>query len=114
MNNKPSFSQKLSRLKARLSNPEWRRYGTLLLLGKGAALALLLVAMAFLNPGLIGLSARAADPVLKVLVRYYHNGGETNMSSERTACRIVLRWAARSCESGGTQGVSSPTVGDTS
>jgi ammonium transporter, Amt family len=65
MNRRPSFSQKLSRLKARLSDPEWRRYGTLLLLGKGAALALLLVAMAFLNPDLIGLSARAADPVLK-------------------------------------------------
>jgi Amt family ammonium transporter len=65
MNRKPSFSQKLSRLKARLRDPEWRRYGTLLLAGKGTALALLLVAMAFFNPGLLGLSARAADPVLK-------------------------------------------------
>src|SRR6185312_14419235 len=65
MNRKPSFSQKLSRLKTRLRDPEWRRYGTLLLTGKGAALALLLVAMAFFNPDLLGLSARAADPVLK-------------------------------------------------
>src|ERR1700748_1090850 len=65
MNRKPSFSQKLSRLRTRLRDKEWRRYGTLLLAGKGAAIALLFVLMAFFNPDLIGLSARAADPVLK-------------------------------------------------
>lgn len=65
MTRKPSFPQKLSRLKTRLRDPEWRRYGTLLLAGKGAAIALLFVVMAFLNPDLLGLSAHAADPVLK-------------------------------------------------
>src|ERR1700720_1003370 len=65
MNVKPSFSQKLLRLKARLRDPEWRRYGTLLLLGKVSAIGLLLVAMALLNPDLLGFRAFAADPVLK-------------------------------------------------
>src|SRR5580698_8031834 len=65
MNGKPSFTQKLSRVKARLRDPEWRRYGTLLLLGKFTAIALLLVAMAFFNPDLIGFRAFAADPQLK-------------------------------------------------
>jgi Amt family ammonium transporter len=69
MNQRPSFSQKLSRLKARLSDPEWRRYGTLLLLGKLAAIGLLLVGAAFVNPDLIGFrafaQAPAAVPVLK-------------------------------------------------
>jgi Amt family ammonium transporter len=65
MNVKPSFPQKLSRLKARLRDPEWRRYGTLLLLGKLSAIGLLLVAMALFNPDLLGFRALAADPVLK-------------------------------------------------
>jgi len=69
MNKRPSFPQKLSRLKARLSDPEWRRYGTLLLLGKLTAIGLLLVAAAFLNPDLFGFralaQAPAAVPVLK-------------------------------------------------
>jgi ammonium transporter, Amt family len=69
MNSKPCFSQKLSRLKARLRDPEWRRYGTLLVLGKISAIGLLLVAMAFFNPDLIGFrafaQAPAAVPVLK-------------------------------------------------
>ena len=49
----------------RLADPEWRRYGTLLLLGKIAAIGLLLVVMAFVNPDLIGFRAFAADPALK-------------------------------------------------
>jgi Amt family ammonium transporter len=69
MNKRPSFSQKLSRLKARLSDPEWRRYGTLLLLGKVLAIGLLLLGVAFFNPGLLGFNALAqapaAVPVLK-------------------------------------------------
>ncbi len=65
MNRKLSFPQKLSRLKERLRDSEWRRYGALLLFGKVSAIGLLLVAMAFLNPDLIGFRAFAADPVLK-------------------------------------------------
>ena len=34
MESKSSFAQKLSRLRARLKDPEWRRYGALLLTGK--------------------------------------------------------------------------------
>ena len=65
MNTKLSLSQKVSRLRARLRESEWRKYGALLLAGKFTAIALLLVGMAFINPGLLGLSAFAADPVLK-------------------------------------------------
>ncbi len=65
MNTKLTFAQKVSRLRTRLRDKEWRRFGTLLLVGKGTALALLLVAMAFINPSLLGLGAYAADPVLK-------------------------------------------------
>src|SRR6204780_1833541 len=65
MNSKPSFSQKLSRLRTRLSDPEWRRYGALLLLGKITAIGLLIVSAAFINPDLLGFRAFAADPVLK-------------------------------------------------
>ncbi len=65
MTNRPSFSQKLVRLKTRLSNPEWRRYGALLLLGKITAIGLLLVGAVFFNPDLMGFRAFAADPALK-------------------------------------------------
>ena len=43
---KLSFSEKLTRLKGRLRDPEWRRYGKMLLLGKAAGLALVLGFMA--------------------------------------------------------------------
>ena len=62
---KLSFSEKLTRLRGRLRDSEWRRYGALLVAGKFTAIALLLVAFAFMNPGLVGMSAHAADPVLK-------------------------------------------------
>jgi ammonium transporter, Amt family len=49
----------------RLQEPEWRRYGTLLLVGKLTGIGMLLLAAGFLNPGLLGSRAFAADPVLK-------------------------------------------------
>src|ERR1700712_1506169 len=61
----PSFSTKVSRLGKRMRDPEWRRYAGLILAGKFTAIALLLVAFAFLNPELIGFRAFAADPQLK-------------------------------------------------
>jgi Amt family ammonium transporter len=61
----PSFSQKVSRLGTRMRDPEWRRYAGLVFAGKFTAIALLLVAFAFLNPGIIGFRAFAADPQLK-------------------------------------------------
>ena len=65
MNTKLSLAQKVSRLRARLRDSEWRRYGALLLAGKVTAIGLLILAMAFLNPDLVGFRAFAADPQLK-------------------------------------------------
>ncbi len=62
---KMSLIQKAARLRARLQDPEWRRFGTLLLTGKLTAVGLLLLAALVLNPGLLGLRTFAADPVLK-------------------------------------------------
>jgi Amt family ammonium transporter len=56
---------KMNRLFARMRDSEWRRYGVLLLIGKLTGIGLLLLAFAFVNPGLVGLRALAADPVLK-------------------------------------------------
>src|ERR1700730_17252864 len=65
MNTKLSISQKISRLHARLRDPQWRRHGMLLLTGKLVGIGLLLLVTAFINPGLLGLKVLAADPVLK-------------------------------------------------
>jgi Amt family ammonium transporter len=62
---KQSLSYKIARLRSRLHEAEWRRYGALLLIGKLTGIGLVMVAMAFLNPGLLGSRAFAADPVLK-------------------------------------------------
>ena len=64
---KLTFAEKLTRLKRRLRDSEWRRYGALLLTGKLMGLALLLLAIMFINPSLLGFGAMAqsADPVLK-------------------------------------------------
>jgi Amt family ammonium transporter len=61
------FSEKITRLRARLRDREWRRYGALLLTGKLMGMALILLAIMFINPSLLGLGAHAqsADPVLK-------------------------------------------------
>ena len=56
---------KLLRLKERLASPEWRKYGMLLLGGKLAGIALLLVGAYFINPDLFGFRVFAADPTLK-------------------------------------------------
>lgn len=64
MTKKLSMAEKLSRLRTRLADPEWRRYGALLLSGKFAAIGIFMLAMVFLRPELMGLSTYAADPVL--------------------------------------------------
>jgi ammonium transporter, Amt family len=56
---KLSFSEKLTRLRGRLRDSEWRRYGMLLLMGKTAGIGLILLGAFFLNPGLLGFSASA-------------------------------------------------------
>jgi Amt family ammonium transporter len=64
MTTKLSFPGKLSRLKARLADPEWRRYGMLILSGKFAAIGIFMLVMLLVRPELMGLSTYAADPVL--------------------------------------------------
>src|ERR1700676_5502133 len=61
---KLSLSQKFSRLTVRLRSPEWRRYGKLLLAGKGIGVALVLLVIGVTSI-FIGGHAFAADPNLK-------------------------------------------------
>ena len=61
---KLSFAQKCLRLRQRLRDPEWRRYGGLLFCGKLAGIALVVAGVVFL-PDVLGLSAYAADAELK-------------------------------------------------
>ena len=56
--------QKLARLRVRLADPEWRKYGLTLIAGKLGALAILAMVFALLS-GVIGGAAHADDPVLK-------------------------------------------------
>ncbi len=63
MNSK--FGQKLSRLQSRMREPQWRRYGMVLLAGKLVGVGLVILLSMFVNPDLLGLRAFAADPVLK-------------------------------------------------
>ena len=63
---KLSLSQRLSRLQLRLHDPEWRRYGTLLLAGKMVGVGLLVLGIAALFPDLIGFGkVLAADAEVK-------------------------------------------------
>ena len=62
---KLGFAQKLSRLRTRMRDPEWRRFGTLLLAGKFVGIALLLLGAVLIHPDKMGLFAYADDPVLK-------------------------------------------------
>ena len=50
-----TLSQKFGRLRARLQDQEWRRYGALLLFGKLMGVALLFTGVMFYNPSLLGL-----------------------------------------------------------
>src|SRR5579859_5860669 len=61
---KMSLPEKFSRLRVRLRNPEWRRYGATLFAGKGVGIALVLVIMALVSV-FVGGHSFAADPDLK-------------------------------------------------
>ena len=65
MNKTLTFPGKLARLSNRLQQPEWRRFGMALLVGKFAGISLLFLAALLWSPDLIGWSTYAADPVLK-------------------------------------------------
>jgi Amt family ammonium transporter len=73
--NRLSFSEKAARLAVRLRDPEWRRYGKLLLMGKLMGVALVLVIMFAVNviphlPRLMESTAYAADEVKAAEVLY--------------------------------------------
>ncbi len=57
---------KMRRLRSRLRDPEWRRYGYLLLAGKALGVASLL-ALVFLISNIFGSEVRAADPVISAM-----------------------------------------------
>jgi Amt family ammonium transporter len=59
-----TLQQKLVRLRGRMHDPEWRRYGRLMLAGKLLGVGLL-VGGILLTPELLGWTAAAADPELK-------------------------------------------------
>jgi len=65
MEKRLSFPGKISRLRERLRDPEWRKYGKILLMGKITGVGLILLAALLMNPDLLGLRTFAADPVLK-------------------------------------------------
>ncbi len=65
METRLSLPGKFSRLRERLRNPEWRKYGKILIMGKLTGVCLILLAALLLNPDLIGFRTFAADPVLK-------------------------------------------------
>ncbi len=70
-----SLSGKLSRLAVRLRDPEWRRYGQLLLTGKLMGIGLVLLIMLAVHvipalPSILGSTASAADEVKAAEVLY--------------------------------------------
>src|ERR1700690_3039552 len=65
MEKRLSLPGKISRLRARLQNPEWRKYGKILIMGKLTGVGLILLVAILLNPDLIGFRTFAADPNLK-------------------------------------------------
>ncbi len=65
MKKKLSLSERIYRLRNRLLDPEWRRYGTLLLVGKFVGVTLLLLGAVLYHPDKMGFSAYADDAVLK-------------------------------------------------
>lgn len=54
-----------ARAYARFRDPEWRRYGVLLLSGKLIGIGLLVFGTYLINPDLLGFKVMAADPTLK-------------------------------------------------
>lgn len=66
MNKRLSLAKRLSRLQIRLHDPQWRRYGALLLTGKMIGIGLLLLGIVAVFPDLFGLGkVFAADPEVK-------------------------------------------------
>jgi Amt family ammonium transporter len=56
---------KLARLRERMRDPQWRKYGGVVFAGKIAGMVLVAVVVYYFNPGLFGHRVFAADPSLK-------------------------------------------------
>ena len=67
---KMSFSEKLSRLKVRLGQPEWRKYGTTLLAGKVVGIAAVLLIMAAVTYVFFGHVLADDAPAVKAAGRF--------------------------------------------
>ena len=65
MDSRLTFAGKLKRLKERMREPEWRKYGQILLTGKLTGVALLMLVATLINPSIMGFGSFAADPQLK-------------------------------------------------
>ncbi len=63
-NNKLSVSQKFSRLRERLRDPEWRRYGATVLAGKAAGIVILLLGITVIS-GVFFTTALASESEIK-------------------------------------------------
>jgi len=59
MEKRLSFSQKLVRLRHRMRDPEWRKYGRVLLFGKLTGIGLIFLLAVFMHPEMIGFGAHA-------------------------------------------------------
>jgi ammonium transporter, Amt family len=62
MNTRLSLAEKITRLRGRLRDPEWRRYGKVLLTAKFTAIGLLMVMAVVLHPELLGFASAAQAP----------------------------------------------------
>jgi len=62
---KTKSSQRITRLRERVADPQWRRYAYLVLAGKLVAVGLLLLVFLPIITNIVGMPAHAADPVLK-------------------------------------------------
>ena len=60
-----SWAEKVGRFGLRMRDPEWRRYGALLLAGKLVGIAALLLAVVFVNHAMVGTGVLAADAEVK-------------------------------------------------
>jgi Amt family ammonium transporter len=60
-----SWAERVGRFGLRMRDPEWRRYGALLLAGKLVGIAALLATILFVNHALVGTGVLAADAEIK-------------------------------------------------
>src|SRR6185369_16885517 len=65
MEKRLTFPQKVKRLRQRMREPEWQKYGRVLLYGKVTGVGLIFLLALIMHPEMLGFGAHAADPELK-------------------------------------------------